>query len=50
VLVSVTMIGDGTAEVRGLNDKGINSRWGTVRRSRSDRACWVGDGFKICAY
>jgi hypothetical protein len=49
-LVTVAMKGDGTADVRGLTDAGINSRWGDVRRSRTDRACWVGDRMKICAY
>jgi hypothetical protein len=49
-VVTVAMKGDGTADVRGLTDAGINSRWGDVRRSRKDRACWVGDGMKICAY
>ena len=39
----------GVAEVRG--DPGrINSRWGEARRSRRDRACWVGEDFSICVY
>jgi hypothetical protein len=28
------------------------SRWGTARRSKTDKACWIGSAgnFKICAY
>ncbi len=48
--LSVTMRGDGTAEVRGLTPSGVSSMWGTVRRSRKDPACWVGLDLKICAY
>lgn len=48
--VSVTMIGRGVAEVRGLTRQGINSRWGTARRSARRPACWVGRGFSICAW
>ena len=48
--VSVAMKGDGTADVRGLTTDGINSEWGEARRSRRDRACWVGSDFRICVY
>jgi len=48
--ISVSMMGGGVADVRGLTRHGINSRWGDATRSRRDRACWVGDGFMICAY
>ena len=47
--VSVTIVSRGVAEVRGLTRAGINSRWGQARRSRRDRACWVGSDFRICA-
>jgi hypothetical protein len=50
MLVTVAKTGPEQAEVRGLTDAGINSRWGDVRRSRKDRACWVGDGMTICAW
>ena len=49
-MVSVSILSKGRADVRGLTDKGINSRWGSARRSRKDRACWVGTDFKICAW
>ena len=49
-IVSVAIIGDSRAEVRGLTNDGINSRWGTVNRSRRERGCWEGDGIKICAW
>lgn len=48
--ISVSMIRPGVAEVRGLTRDGINSRWGEARRSRRDRACWVGEDFSICVY
>jgi hypothetical protein len=47
--VSVSVIQPGVAEVRGLTRDGINSRWGTARRSQRDGACWQGDDFRICA-
>jgi len=49
VLISVTMISPGVAEVRGLTRAGINSRWGEARRSTQDRSCWTGSDFQICA-
>lgn len=48
--ITVSMMGGGVAEVRGLTRDGINSRWGEARRSGRDRACWVGGDFMICAY
>ena len=50
VSISVEMIRPGVADVRGVTTIGTNSRWGEARRSQSDRACWVGDDFTICAY
>ena len=49
-VISLTLYGRGVAEVRGLTRGGINSRWGEARRSNRDRACWVGDDFRVCAY
>ena len=48
--ITVYMVRPGVADVRGLADAGINSRWGRAVRSRRDRACWVGEDFTICAY
>ena len=50
LVVSVSIIAGDVAEVRGLTRDGINSRWGEARRSASDRACWNGTDFRICAY
>jgi hypothetical protein len=47
--VTVSIISPGVAEVRGLTRQGVNSRWGEARRMASDRACWQGSDFKICA-
>ncbi|MFK5976735.1 MAG: hypothetical protein QM493_09530 [Sulfurovum sp.] len=50
MMVSVSVLGGGYAEVRGLTTSGNNSRWGEARRSSRDRACWKGDQFQICAW
>jgi hypothetical protein len=48
--ISASMVSPGVAEVRGLTGEGINSRWGEARRSKRDRACWLGSDFSICVY
>jgi hypothetical protein len=48
--ISVSLVSQGTAEVRGLTRDGINSRWGEARRSRRDPACWIGEDFSVCVY
>ena len=48
--ISASVIEPGLAEVRGLTRDGINSRWGEARRSKRDRACWLGSDFSICVY
>jgi hypothetical protein len=48
--ISVTIIEQGFAEVRGLTTDGINSRWGPAQRSTTDSACWTGADFEVCAY
>ena len=48
--ISVNITQPGIAQVYGLTTAGINSRWGEARRSNSDKACWVGSDFTICAY
>lgn len=48
--ISVTIIEKDAAEVRGLTKDGINSRWGAAQRSTTDKACWTGTDFEICAY
>jgi hypothetical protein len=49
-IISVSIIEKGVAEVRGLTTDGINSRWGEAKRSKKDKACWVGEDFKVCAW
>lgn len=49
-MISVMMIEKGVAEVRGLTMDGINSRWGEAKRSTTDKACWEGVDFKVCAW
>ncbi|MEB3263413.1 MAG: hypothetical protein VKJ66_03470 [Synechococcus sp.] len=46
--VTLTVEAPGQGEVRGLTADGINSRWGAVRRSRSEPACWEGTDFRLC--
>jgi hypothetical protein len=48
--VGVVLVGKDVAEVRGLTKGGISSRWGEAHRSTTDRACWDGVDFRICAY
>ena len=48
--ISVTVMEQGFAEVRGLTKDGINSRWGPAQRSTTDTACWTGADFEVCAY
>lgn len=50
MMVSVSIVERGYADVRGLTTSGINSRWGEAKRSSRDRACWIGSDFKICAW
>jgi len=50
IMVSVTLVEKGIAEVQGLTVDGINSRWGEAKRSLKDKACWEGDDFKVCAW
>lgn len=49
LVVSVSVVAPGKAEVRGLTTEGINSRWGEARRSKKDPACWAGSDFEVCA-
>ncbi len=49
-MVNVTIIEKGIAEVSGLTKDGINSRWGEAKRSSTDKACWEGQDFKVCAW
>ena len=48
--ITVFVTGPGAAEVSGLTSAGINSRWGSARRSRRDTACWEGSDFRVCVY
>ena len=48
--ISLYKTGPAQAEVRGLTRDGVNSRWGSAKRSTRDPACWTGDDFIICAY
>jgi hypothetical protein len=48
--ISLTVVSPGIGDVRGLTRDGVNSRWGEARRSRGDRACWVGSDFSVCVY
>lgn len=48
--ISVNVMPDGHAEVRGLTGYGVNSRWGEATRSPDDGACWVSSDFRVCGY
>jgi len=49
MMITVYITGKGTAQVRGLTTSANNSLWGDAKRSPKDKACWVGEDFKICA-
>lgn len=49
-MVSVDITEEGIAEVSGLTSRGNNSRWGEAKRSSQDKACWLGEDFKVCAW
>ena len=50
VVVNVTIIAKGVADVQGLTRDGINSRWGTAKRApESGDGCWDGADFEVCA-
>jgi hypothetical protein len=38
------------AKVRAVMATGVELPWGDARRSKSDRACWIGEDFRVCAY
>jgi hypothetical protein len=46
----VYIVDKGIAEVDSLHEDGITTSWGTATRSQKQKACWVGDDFKICAW
>lgn len=48
--VTVSVIGPGLADVRGLTEAGINSRWGTAQQTTEDPACWDGADFQLCVW
>ena len=54
--VSVALTSRDRGEARSLNRLRngpltmSNTRWGDVRRSRRDPACWIGTDFRICVY
>ncbi|MGE9986600.1 hypothetical protein [Desulfovibrio sp. SGI.169] len=43
--VSIVEMDKDTAEVSGVTQDGINSRWGKAKR---DGTCWSGEDFRIC--
>ncbi len=49
-IISVSITGEGEAEVRGLTRNGNSSRWGAATRSETEPACWVGSDFEVCAF
>src|SRR5687767_14890799 len=49
LVVTVSVVSPGVADVRGLTKDGINSRWGEAKRSSQDKSCWAGSDFRICA-
>lgn len=50
LMISVSILQPGVADVRGMTTDLYNARWGEAKRSASDPACWVGSDFEVCAY
>jgi hypothetical protein len=48
LIISVSIIKPGQADVRGLTTHGINSRWGAAAQDVKDPFCWFGSDFRIC--
>lgn len=48
--ITVYVTRPGVAEIRGLTEAGIYSRWRPARRSRRDGACREGTDFSVCVY
>ena len=48
--IRVVIVDTDIVEVFSQTKDGINSRWGSVKRSQQDKGCWVGSDFKICAW
>lgn len=47
--ISVSILGPGRADVRGLTNEGIHSRWGSAVQDLKDPFCWIGTDFRVCA-
>ena len=47
--ISVSILGPGRADVRGLTTEGIHSRWGSAVQDVKDPFCWIGTDFRVCA-
>lgn len=50
VLVTDKDEGDTFASMADKGGGGHNSRWCEVRRSPTDKACWVGECVRVCAW
>lgn len=48
-MVSVSLIENDVADVLGLTSAGLRTRWGEAKRSQTDKTCWIGYEFEICA-
>ena len=48
--IRVVIVDTDIVEVFSQTKDGINSRWGSVKRSQQDKGCWVGRDFEICAW
>ena len=47
--VTVFISGKDVAQVSGEMGGSI-SRWGEAKRSPKEKACWIGDDFRVCAW
>ena len=48
--ISLTMTSPGVATVSSTGRDGGSIVWGEARQSADDRACWLGENIRVCAY
>jgi hypothetical protein len=48
--ISVAVTAPGVATVSSTSRDGASIVWGEARQSRDDRACWIGENIRVCAY
>jgi hypothetical protein len=48
--INVAVTAPGVATVSSTGRDGASIVWGEARQSEHDRACWIGENIRVCAY